>query len=105
MSAEPSPTRRLAAVVIAAVLSAGVPAAVVARIQALRAHTPLTVIAIILYELLLAMAGFALAVSADLRSRWQSRVTDAVDAWLRRKMSRYTRVYLRYIRAFTRYMD
>jgi lipopolysaccharide/colanic/teichoic acid biosynthesis glycosyltransferase/energy-coupling factor transporter ATP-binding protein EcfA2 len=105
MTDEPSRVRKLTTVGIVVLLSAGVPAAAVSRIAALHRDTPVTIVAIVLYETLLAAMSFILAVSADLRSRWVSRVSDAIDSWLRRKVSRFTRAYLRYVEALTKYMD
>lgn len=105
MPDEPSRARRLATVAIAAALTVGVPVAAVSRIHTIRRDTPLTIIAIFLYEIILAVGSFVLAVSSDLRTRWARRVADSVDSWLRRKTSPFTRKYLRYVQTFTKYMD
>jgi lipopolysaccharide/colanic/teichoic acid biosynthesis glycosyltransferase/energy-coupling factor transporter ATP-binding protein EcfA2 len=105
MANEHGPTRRLTTIIIALALIAGVPAAAIYRIRALQHDLPLEILAVILYEIVVIIVGFVVAVSADLRSRWTSRVAESIDSWLRRKVSRFTRSYLRYVQAYTRYMD
>ena len=102
---EPNRARRLVTEITAAGLCGGVPVALVTRIRVLHSNIPLAVLATVLYEIALAAIGFTLAVSSDLRARWVSRAAESIDSWLRRKASRFTREYLRYVRAFTRYMD
>lgn len=105
MADELSRVRKLGAVAAAAALAAGVPAAAVPRIALLH-HDPLVAIpAVLLYEVILVSASFMFAVSANLRSRWVARAADAIDSWIRRKVSPFTRAYLRYVQALTRYMD
>jgi predicted NACHT family NTPase len=65
----------------------------------------LSALFVLMYELLLVILGFALTILRDLRSRWIGRLTDAFDAWLQRRLSRYTRSYLRYVQAANKYVD
>jgi lipopolysaccharide/colanic/teichoic acid biosynthesis glycosyltransferase/energy-coupling factor transporter ATP-binding protein EcfA2 len=105
MVPEPSNARRLGTLLLALALSIGVPATAVSVVQYLHRNPPIAIIAVSLYELVLAAAGFISQISTELRVRWSNRAADALDSWLRRKVSRFTRAYLGYVRAFTRYMD
>ena len=107
MAADSSPARKIGAFSLLTVIYAGVPAIAVTTIDSLslRHNTFRTIIAIALYEIIMVAIGFAASVSTDLRNRWSARVADSLDSWLIRTMSRYTRVYLKYVQSFTRYMD
>jgi lipopolysaccharide/colanic/teichoic acid biosynthesis glycosyltransferase/energy-coupling factor transporter ATP-binding protein EcfA2 len=97
--------QKLGAAVVGAALVAGVPVVAVARVSEFRHHTSATVVAVVVYEVTLAALSFAVAVSADLRSRWVTRVSDFIDSWILLKFSPFTRSYLRYVQALTRYME
>jgi lipopolysaccharide/colanic/teichoic acid biosynthesis glycosyltransferase/energy-coupling factor transporter ATP-binding protein EcfA2 len=100
-----SQVRKLGAAVIVAVLAAIVPALAVYRIGKLRHITGVSIVAIIAYEVVLAIISFAVAVSANLRSRWVTRASDFIDSWMLLKLSPFTRAYLRYVQALTKYME
>lgn len=100
-----SQVQKLGAAVVAAALVAGVPAVAVTRVHEFRHDTGATVVAVAIYEVTLAAVSFAVAVSANLRSRWVTRVSDFIDSWILLKFSPYTRSYLRYVQALTRYME
>lgn len=100
-----SQVHKLGAAVVAAGLAAGVPALAVSRIGELQHDTGATVVAVVVYEVILATISFAVAVSANLRSRWVARASDFIDSWMLLKFSSFTRAYLRYVRALTRYME
>ncbi|WP_188316339.1 sugar transferase [Solihabitans fulvus] len=83
----------------------GVPVGCIAGIPALRDHPPLTVALTLAYEFGVLLVGFAAAVVTQLRSRWSARAADAFDGAVQRLLSPYTRYYLRYVAAETRYVD
>jgi lipopolysaccharide/colanic/teichoic acid biosynthesis glycosyltransferase len=97
--------KRLAPLLLALALSVGVPAIVVSTFQILRRNPLITIIAVSLYELALIAIILISQVSSELQARWSRRAADAFDSWLSRKLSRFIRAYLSYVKAFTRYMD
>ncbi|OIJ69756.1 hypothetical protein WN71_000780 [Streptomyces mangrovisoli] len=92
-----------------ALASVGIPAAALGKSARLRErmheHPLLALGLLVLYELVVAGAAFIGAVVRDLRERWVKRAADSVDLWARRRLSPYTRHFLKYVRAATRYMD
>lgn len=83
----------------------GVPIGCIATVPTLRDHPLLTLALTFAYELGVLLAGFASAVLTQLRSRWSARAADAFDGAVQRLVSPYTRFYLRYVAAETRYVD
>ena len=105
MASEPSRLHGLGRAALVVALFAGVPAVAVASLEKLQDRPHLAFAAVLVYELALVVLGFAAAVFRILQGRWANRTADAVDGWLQRRTSRFTRAYLRYVRASTRYMD
>lgn len=99
------PTTGLPKLVVVLLAIFGVPAAGIVSVQALRADPWLVVMLTVGYELTLLLVGFAAAVGRQLGGRWTTRAADVLDATLLRVFSRYTRHYLRYVMADTRYVD
>ncbi|MFI7545174.1 sugar transferase [Actinoplanes sp. NPDC049599] len=106
-AAEVSPARRvrfgLAVLVVA--ISVGIPVLAVIELPQLLDRPWVTALAVVLYEITLVTFGFVATVWRDLSHRWAARLADATDAWLRRRMSRFSNAYVRYVRAATRYLD
>jgi lipopolysaccharide/colanic/teichoic acid biosynthesis glycosyltransferase len=88
-----------------AALTAGVPVAAISSITALRANIGRTLIILALYEFTLLIIKFGSDVLGGLQGRWTTRTTERLDAWLQRKFSSFTRAYMRYVTAATKYMD
>jgi hypothetical protein len=71
----------------------------------LHKNLTLTVIALVIYEILIGLIAFSAPIYAELKKRWTARLADSIDSWLQRSLSRYTRAYLRHIRAANGYVD
>jgi hypothetical protein len=82
----------------------GVPGSLIAvfKAEALQ-HPGLTLLCVLLWELLLLIAGLVTDVWSKLRSRWVDRITDWVDHSLQALFSRYRRSYLDWL--FYRHRD
>ncbi|MEV0675471.1 sugar transferase [Actinosynnema sp. NPDC050436] len=87
------------------VAAVGVPAGCVALLPVLRERPLLTLALLVLYEVAVVAVGFGAAVLDGLRVRWSARVAETFDGAVQRTVSRYTRHYLRYVAAGTRYVD
>lgn len=59
----------------------------------------------LIYEGLLGAILFVGAITGKLVKNWQDATADAIDLWIRRRLSRYTRRYLRYVKAANRYVE
>ncbi|GAA2831063.1 sugar transferase [Crossiella cryophila] len=91
--------------VLSVLAAVGIPVGCVASIPALRDNPLITVALIFAYEFGVLLAGVGSAVLAQLHSRWSVRIADAFDGAVQRQFSGYTRFYLRYVAADTRYID
>src|SRR3954449_8884180 len=82
----------------------GVPGSLIAvfKAEALQ-HPGLTLFCVLVWELLLLIAGLVTDVWSKLRSRWVGRITDRVDNSLQALFSRYRRSYFEWI--FYRHRD
>lgn len=105
MSAEPRRTPALLRGALVALLTVGVPAAAIPTVEGLRSSIIRTAAFVAIYEAVLLLAKFAAGILAGLQGRWTTRLIDTLDARLQRRFSRFSRMYLRYITAGTRYMD
>lgn len=83
----------------------GVPAGCIAAVGPLREKPVLAAVLVIGYEFGVLLVAFGSAVLAELRGKWTARTADALDGAVQRLFSSYTRFYLRYVAAETRYVD
>jgi hypothetical protein len=87
-----------------AAAAVGVP--VVASLQPLAAERPaLTVIAMVGYEALLAVAAFAGDIGGELAKRWRGRVVEWLDQELLRRVSGFSRRYRKSMLEVLRHID
>jgi hypothetical protein len=74
--------------------AAGPPAVAVAVWgQSIAAHPVLAVITFLVYEALVAGARFFGQIAGDLRDRWRNPITDYLDNYIRRRISRFGKRY------------
>jgi hypothetical protein len=100
------PNRRIVKI-IGFLVAALAPPALLARFSASSIPKNLIVTLAILavYELLIGIIAFLSSIYAELKKRWTARLVEVIDAWLQRTLSRYTRAYLRHVRAANGYVD
>ncbi|MFF7977626.1 NACHT domain-containing protein [Streptomyces sp. NPDC007901] len=73
--------------------------------SAVARHPVLAACALVGYEVLVVLTGFAGKVFGELQGRWVTRVADAVDRWLQRRTSRFEQSYRRHVRSTHRFVD
>lgn len=86
-------------------IAVGPPVVAIVRIVPLQERPFLTTVIVVAYEALLWGVAFVRDVSQMMRKQWVRRSADGIDAWILRRTSRYTRHYLAYVTANTRYLD
>ncbi|MFI6247167.1 NACHT domain-containing protein [Streptomyces sp. NPDC051016] len=73
--------------------------------SAVARHPVLAACALVGYEVLVVVTGFAGKVFGELQGRWVTRVADAVDRWVQRRTSRFEQSYRRHVRSTHRFVD
>lgn len=80
--------------------AAGPPAVAVALWgQSIAAHPVLAIVTFVAYEALVAGARFFGQIAGDLRERWRHPITDHIDKFIRRRVSRFGNRYRDYVLA------
>jgi energy-coupling factor transporter ATP-binding protein EcfA2 len=64
---------------------------------AVQEHPGQAIAALLTYELLIVLAGIVVQAHGELKKRWAAHLTEAIDAALRRRFSRYGRRYRRFL--------
>jgi NACHT domain len=68
-------------------------------------HPVIAAVLVVLYEILVAVVGFLAGVAGDIAARWQTRLADRLDGFLRQRMSRFDARYRSFVLAALRFVD
>jgi hypothetical protein len=104
MSSDAS-TRRIARGAILLIFAIVPPVAALVTVEPVQTNPFAAVVALIVYESIVAVAAVLLGVMAELRKRWTARLAEATDAWIQRRISKYGKAYLRSVVASHSHID